>query len=144
MMPVDWNELIRHINRSMPGVCLWMQCVPVWDDDSPTEEGVGLTIQRLLDPGGGRHYQVIYFSVVPDPEATDEHGLFLPDRGDRTSDWTIESGYDGDFDTLEGAIAEAKSLARNLPMSGIFRTHERREAILDKVTDPDEDLEQSA
>ncbi len=144
MFPVDWNALIRHISRELPGLQLWIQCVPVFDDDAPTEEGVGLAVQRESGPGNpGRWYTVVFFSVVPDPGAAGEDGRFLPGRGEEVSDWAVEVGYQGDHDTLEEAIDEAKGLARDLPMSGIYRTHERREAILDRVTDP-EDLEEIA
>lgn len=143
MIPVDWNELVRHIDRSLPGLCLWMQCVPVRDDDSAAEEGVGLAVQRLSEPEG-RRYLVVFFSVLPDPDATGERGAFLPGRGERIADWTVEVGYEGDFDAFEEAVRETKSLARHLPMSGIYRTHERREAVLDEVTDPDEDLERTS
>lgn len=144
MISVDWNALVRHIDRSLPGLCLWMQCVPVRDDDSATEEGVGLALQRLSEPDGRRRYLVVFFSIFPSSDATDERSQFLPGRGERTDDWTIEVGYEGAFDLLEEAIHETKSLARDLPMSGIYRTHERREAILDEVADPDDDLGQTA
>ena len=64
---MDWNFLIGHIDRALPGRGLWMQCVPVFDDDAPTEEGVGLAVQRAPGPKG-RSYAVVFFSVVPDPE----------------------------------------------------------------------------
>ena len=142
MLPMDWNALIRHISCALPGLGLWMQCVPVFDDDAPTEEGVGLAIQRQSGPKG-RWYTVVFFSVVPDPAAVGEGGTFLPGRGDEVADWAVEVGYEGEHDTLREAIDDAKGLARGLPMSGIYRTHERREAILDQVTDP-EDLEEIA
>jgi hypothetical protein len=147
MIPVDWNALVRHIDRSLPGRGLWMQCEPVFDDDRPTEEGVGLAIQR--EPAGtpagnpGRWYTVAFFSVVPAPEAVGDDGRFLPGRGEEVSDWTVQVGYQGDHDNLGEAIDEAKDLARDLPTSGIYRTNERLEAILDQVTDP-EDLEEIA
>ncbi len=65
MSCVDWNAMIRHISGALPGLGLWMQCVPVFDEDSPTEEGVGLAIQRESGPKG-RWYTVVFFSVVPD------------------------------------------------------------------------------
>jgi hypothetical protein len=143
MIPMDWNELIRHIDKSLPGRGLWMQCVPVLDEDSPTESGVGLAIQKEYGPGTN-WYTVLFFTVVPDPDALAEGGDFLPGRGEKTSDWNVEVGYQGDFDILEEAIAEAKGLAANLPISPIFGTRERLLDILDKVADPDEDLQQSA
>ncbi|MEW6638386.1 MAG: hypothetical protein AB1425_16405 [Actinomycetota bacterium] len=143
MIPVDWNELIRHIDKSLPGRGLWMQCVPVFDEDSPTESGVGLAIQKEYGPGTN-WYTVVFFSVVPDPDALADDGDFLPGRGEETADWNIEAGYQGDFDTLEEAIREAKALAEHLPISPIFGTRERLLDILDKVKDPDEDLQQSA
>ncbi len=143
MISVYWNELIRHIDRFLPGRGLWMQCVPVLDEDSPTESGVGLAIQKECGPKGN-WYTVVFFTVVPDPDALADDGAFLPGRGEKTSDWNVEVGYQGNFDTLEGAITEAKGLAANLPISPIFGTRERLLDILDKVTDPDEDLQQSA
>ncbi len=143
MIPVHWNELIRHIDGSLPGRGLWMQCVPVLDDDSPTESGVGLAIQKEYGPKEN-WYTVLFFTVVPDPDALAEGGGFLPGRGEKTSDWNVEVGYQEDFDTLEEAITKAKGLAANLPISPIFGTRERLFDILEKVTDPDEDLEQSA
>ena len=116
-----------------------MQSVPVLDDDSPIDEGVGLAIQRESGPKG-RWYEVVFFRVVPDEEALRADGDFLPGRGEETSDWIVEVGYQGEHDALEDAIEEAKGLARGLPMSGIYRTPERLEAILDKVSDP-EDLD---
>lgn len=144
MFRVDWNALIRHIDRSLPGRGLWMQCVPVFDaPDAPTEEGVGLAIQRESGPKG-RWYKVVFFRVVPDEDALDpENGDFLPGRGDETADWVVEVGYEGDHDTLAEGIDEAKDLARDLPTGGVYATHEIREAILDGVTDP-EDLEEIA
>ena len=142
MFSMDWNALIRHISRALPGLGLWMQCVPVFDDDAPTEEGVGLAVQRASGPKG-RWYTVVFFSVVPDPGATGVDGTFLPGRGEEVADWAVEVGYQGDHDTLQEAIDDAKGLARDLPMSGIYRTHERREKILDQVSDP-EDLEETA
>lgn len=121
-----------------------MQCVPVFDAlDAPTEEGVGLAIQRESGPKG-RWYKVVFFRVVPDQDALDpESGDFLPGRGDETDDWVVEVGYEGDHDTLAEGIDEAKGLARDLPTGGVYATHEIREAILDGVTDP-EDLEEIA
>jgi hypothetical protein len=143
MIPVNWNELIRHIDGSLPGRGLWMQCVPVLDDDSPTESGVGLAIQKEYGSKGD-WYTVVFFSVVPDPDALADDGDFLPGRGEKTADWNIEVGYQGDFDTLEEAVREAKALAGHLPTSPIFGTRNKLFEILDKVTDPDEDLQQSA
>jgi hypothetical protein len=138
MIPVDWNELVRHIDRSLPGRGLWMQCVPVFDDDSSTERGVGLAIQKEYGPTAS-WYTVVFFSVVPQADALTDDGDFLSGRGDDPEDWVVELGYQGDFDTLEAAIAEAKVLAARLPISPIFRTPERLHAILDKVSDPDDD-----
>ena len=142
MFPMDWNALIRHIDRALPGRGLWMQCVPVFESDRPTEEGVGLAIQRESGPKG-RWYSPVFFSVVPDPVAVGADGHFLPGRGEEASDWTVDVGYRGDHDTLEEAIEEAKGLAADLPMDGLYRTKERLDAILDRVTDP-EDLEEIA
>ncbi|MBA3388551.1 MAG: hypothetical protein H0U02_04185 [Rubrobacter sp.] len=142
MIPVDWNALIRQIDRSLPGLSLWMHCAPVFDDDSPTEESVGLAIQRQSGPKG-RWYVVVFFRVVPDPAAVDEVGLFPPGRGQETSDWTVNVGYQGDHDNLEEAVAEAKDLARHLPSSALYPNEERLAAFLGKVTDP-EDLEETA
>jgi hypothetical protein len=138
-----WNELVRHIDRSLPGRGLWMQCVPVLDGDSPTESGVGLAVQKEYGPKGD-WYTVVFFTVVPDPDALAEDGDFLPDRGEETSDWNVEVGYQQDFDTLEEAIREAKGLAANLPISPIFGTRQGLFEILNKVTDPDEDLQHNA
>lgn len=145
MIFVDWNALIRHIDRSLPGRGLWMQCVPVFDDDAPTEEGVGLAIQRESAPGSSDDlwYPVVFFRVVPDPAATGPDGAFLEGRGDTTGDWEILVGYQGEHDTLEDAIKEAKSLTRDLPKSAIYPTAEKLAAALDRVEDP-EDLEEIA
>lgn len=140
---MDWNELIRYIQRSLPGRDLWMQCMPVFDDDRPTEEGVGLAIQKEYGPGE-EWYSVVFFRVLPRSEALAADGDFLPGRGEDTSDWDVEIGYEGDFDTLARAIEEAKGLGAQLPMSGIYRTRERLFSILDQVRDPDDDIPQSA
>lgn len=142
MIPVDWNALIRRIDRALPGLYLWMHCAPVFDHDAPTEEGVGLAIQRLSGPKG-RWYMVVFFSVTPDPAAVDEDGLFPPGRGQETSDWIVKVGYQGDHDTLAEAVAEAKDVARHLPRSALYPNEERLAAFLEKVTDP-EDLEETA
>lgn len=139
MLSVDWNELIRKISRELPGLSLWMHCAPVLDDDSEIEQGVGLALQRESGPKG-RWYLVVFFDVVPDPEALDDEGGLLERGGDDPSDWTVRIGYRGDFDTLEEAIGEAKDLATRLPRSALYPTAERLVAFLEKVEDP-EDLE---
>ncbi len=139
MMPVDWNDLIRKINRELPGISLWMHCAPVLDDDSEIEQGVGLAVQRESGPKG-RWYLVVFFGVVPEPEALADHGRFLAGRGEDPADWVVKVGYQEDFDTLQEAISEAKGLAPRLPRSAIYPTEERLVAFLEKVTDP-EDLE---
>ncbi len=143
MFPMDWIELIRRIDRSLPGRGLWMQCVPVFDEAFPTEEGVGLAIQKEYGSKTNR-YAVVFFSVVPDPDALGDDGDFLPGSGEETPDWNIDIGYQEDFATLGEAVAEAKNLAANLPISPIFATRDGLLAVLDKVTDPDGDLEQTA
>lgn len=140
MSVMHFNDLFDLIDEALPGQRLWMQCVPVRDSDSPTEEGVGLAIQKTqkepyLDK---RSYRPVFFSVVPKNEALDDSGTLLPGRGEDASDWDVEIGYQEPFDTLAEAIEEAKVLARGLPMSPIFRTEERRAAILDAVTDPED------
>lgn len=142
MLPVDWNELIRRIDRFLPGRGLWMQCAPVFDEASPTEEGVGLAIQKEHGPVTNR-YTVVFFTVTPDPDFLGGDGGFLHGHGDEAPDWNIEVGYQGDFDTLEEAVAEAKNLAIHLPISPIFANRDTLLATLDKVSDPD-DLGQSA
>lgn len=129
-----WFDLI---DSQIPGQQLWMQSTPVWDDDKPTEESVGLAIQKKITREG-KTFSPVFFRVVPKDEATDESGRFLPGRGESTDDWKIETGYENPHATLKEAIEETKQLARDLPMSSIFRTDERRSAILDKVTDPEE------
>lgn len=136
---MDWNDLIRKINRELPGLSLWMHCAPVLDDDSPTEQGVGLAVQREAGPKG-RWFLVVFFELLPDPDALDAGGHFLEGRGEDPSDWTVKVGYQGDFDTLEEAIGEAKDLAPRLPRSAIYPTDERFHAALKRVHDP-EDLE---
>lgn len=144
MFPVDWNALIRRVDRSLPGRGLWMHCAPVFDSDRPTEEGAGLAVQRESGPGNpGRWYVVVFFSVVPSPEAVGPDGDFLPGRGEEASDWVVEVGYRGDHDTLEGAVGEAKELAAGLPSSALYPNPERLRAFLDQVTDPG-DLEEIA
>jgi hypothetical protein len=135
MFPVNWNALIRHIDRSLPGRGLWMHCAPVFDSDRPTEEGVGLAVQRESGPRG-RWYLVVFFAVVPSTEAVGPDGGFLPGRGDDVCDWAVEVGYQGDHDTLEGAVGEAKGLAEGLPKSALYPNPERVRAFLDQVTDP--------
>ncbi len=142
MFPMDWNALIRHIDRALPGRGLWMLCVPVFDGDRTTEEGVGLAIQRESGPKD-RWYSTVFFSVVPDPDAVGADGTFLPGRGEQAADWTVDVCYRGEHDTLQAAIYEAKGLAADLPMNHVFVTEERLDAILDRVTDP-EDLEEIA
>lgn len=145
MIPVDWNALIRRVNAELPGLCLWMHCAPVFDDDAPTEEGVGLAIQRESGTRDSRRwYLVVFFSVVPDLEAVGVDGGFLPGRGEEVSHWSVEVGYQGDHDTLEEALEEAKSLARHLPKSALYPTEERLAAVLDQVNDPEDNLEQIA
>ena len=113
----------------------------MWDEDSWTEEGVGLAITAEHGPGrgpGSYWYNVVFFSVVPAPGATTEDGGFLTGRGDGAPDWTVETGYAEDFDTIGEAVEEAKALSRNLPEAGIFPTRERFEAALDMLDDTDE------
>lgn len=142
MIFVDWNTLIRHIDRSLPGKGLWMQCVPVLDDDAPTEEGVGLAVQResvsaVLRSGEDLWYSVVFFRVVPDPAATRPDGDFLQGRGDTADDWEIIVGYQVEHETLEEAIDEAKGLSRDLPKSTIYPTTQKLAAALDQVEDPE-------
>lgn len=139
MIPVDWNDLIRNINRELPGLSLWMHCAPVLDDDSEIEQGVGLAVQREWGPKG-RWYLVVFFELLPEPDTLDNAGRFLEGRGDDVSDWIVKVGYQGDFDTLEEAIGEARDLAPRLPRSAIYPTEERFHAALERVNDP-EDLE---
>lgn len=139
MMPVEWNVLISKIDRELPGLSLWMHCAPVLDDDTETEQGVGLAVQRESGPKG-RWYLVVFFELLPDRDALDDEGRFLEGRGDDPSDWAVRVGYQGDFDTLEDAIGEAKDLAPRLPRSAIYPTEERFHAALERVNDP-EDLE---
>lgn len=142
MSVMHFNDLFDLIDEALPGQRLWMQCVPVQDDDSTTEEGVGLAIQKeSLQKESSPHkksYSPIFFSVVPKNEALDDSGTLLPGRGEDATDWNVEIGYQEQFGTLAEAIDEAKVLARGLPMSPIFRTEERRAAILDAVTDPED------
>ncbi len=121
---------------------MWMLCVPVFDGDRTTEEGVGLGIQRESGPKG-HWYSTVFFSVVPDPDAIGADGIFLPGRGEEAPDWTVDVGYRGGHDTLQAAIHEAKGLAADLPMNCMYGNKERLDAILDWVTDPD-DLEEIA
>lgn len=114
MFPVDWNALIRHIERSLPGRGLWMQCIPVFDQDKPTEEGVGLAIQREEGPRS-RWYTVLFFTLRPTSDAVAPDGQFLPGRGDNPSDWTVDVSYDPEFEDLGSAKREARSLAQHLP-----------------------------
>jgi len=137
MSRMDYNALCNLVNHSLPGRTKWMQCVPVRDDDSPTEEGVGLAISAEHGPEA-YWYNVVFFSVIPDPDATATDGDFLPGRGEYYSDWTVKTGYAEDFDTIEEAVKEAKVLARNLPQAGIFPTRERFEASLDMLDETDE------
>lgn len=137
MWSMDFNSLCDLVNRSLPGRTKWMQCIPVWDEDSWTEEGVGLAITAEYGPGS-YWYNVVFFSVVPAPGATADDGGFLPGRGDGAADWTVETGYAEDFDTIEEAVEGAKALSRNLPTAGIFPTRERFEAALDRLDETDE------
>lgn len=137
MFTMDYNTLCNLIDRALPGRTKWMQCVPVFDDDAPTEVGVGLAIIANSGPES-YWYDVTFFSVLPDPEATGHDGEFLPGRGDEASDWVVELGYSEDFGTIERAASEAKTLARNLPQAGVFPTRERFEASLDMLDETDE------
>lgn len=138
MSSMEFNALCRLISRSLPGRTKWMQCVPVLDDSSEaTEEGVGLAINAETGPES-YWYNVVFFSVVPDPDATADGGGFLVGRGEDVSDWIVEIGYSEDFDAIEDAVGEAKALARNLPQAGIFPTQERFEASLDLLDETDE------
>jgi hypothetical protein len=143
MSVMHFNDLFDLIEEALPGQRLWMQCVPVRDSDNTIEEGVGLAIQKTQNTEkesspDKRSYSPVFFSVVPKTEALDSSGFLLPGRRDDASDWAVEIGYQEPFDTLAEAINEAKVLARGLPMSPIFRTEERRAAILDAVTDPED------
>jgi hypothetical protein len=140
MSVMHFNDLFDLIDEALPGQRLWMQCVPVRDGNSSIEEGVGLAIQKTQIESfpDKKSYSPIFFSVVPKTEALDGTGSLLPGRGDDASDWAVEIGYQEPFDTLAEAINEAKVLACGLPMSPIFRTEERRTAILDAVTDPED------
>lgn len=135
---MHFNQLFDLIVSKIPGQQLWMQCVPVWDEDKPTEEGVGLAIQKRVTREG-KTFSPVFFRVVPKDEATDESGRFLPGHHKGPEDWKVETGYENPHATLKEAIEETKRLARDLPMSPILRTEERRSAILDGVNDPEDD-----
>lgn len=137
MSSMDFNALCKLISRSLPGRTKWMRCVPVFDDESPTEEGIGLAITAERGPES-YWYNVVFFTVVPSPDATADDGDFLPGRGEDASDWFVKTGYTEDFDTIGEAVGEAKALARNLPQAGIFPTRERFEASLDLLDETDE------
>ena len=137
MFMMDYNVLCNLVDDALPGRTKWMQCVPVLEKDAPTEQGVGLAITAEHGPDS-YWYDVVYFSVVPNPEATGEDGNFLPDRGEDGRDWTVKLGYEEDFDTIGEAVEEAKILARDLPQSGIFPSRERFEAALDMLDETDE------
>ncbi len=47
MTTMHFNRWFDLIDNEIPGQQLWMQCIPVWDDDKPTEECVGLAIFAL-------------------------------------------------------------------------------------------------
>ena len=81
MFCMDYNALCNLIGDSLPGRTTWMQCVPVAGDGTPTEQGVGLVItaEHGLD---SYWYNVIYFSVLPNLDATGADGDFLPGRGE--------------------------------------------------------------
>jgi hypothetical protein len=98
--------------------------------------------QRESGPKG-HWYTVVFFAVVPDPDAVGPDCAFLPGRGEEVSDWAVRAGYQGDHDRLEDAVGEAKELAAGLPKSGLYPSPERLRAFLDQVTDP-EDLGQTA
>lgn len=137
MFGMDFNALCRLVNRSLPGTTKWMQCVPVLDSSEATEEGVGLAINAETGPES-YWYNLVFFSVVPAPDATQDDGGFLVGRGEDISDWIVEIGYSEDFDAIKDAVREAKALARNLPQAGIFPTQERFEASLDLLDETDE------
>ena len=137
MFCMDYNALCNLIGDSLPGRTTWMQCVPVAGDGTPTEQGVGLVItaEHGLD---SYWYNVIYFSVLLNPDATGADGDFLPGRGEDARDWDVLTGYREDFNTIGEAASETKTLARNLPQAGIFRSRERFEAALDMLDKTDE------
>ena len=124
MFVMDYNALCNLVGDALPGRTKWMQCVPVSGDGAPTEQGVGLAITAERGPDS-YWYDVLYFSVVPNPEATGADGDFLPGRGEDGWDWAVQLGYEEDFDTIGEAVEEAKVLARNLPQAGIFPSKER-------------------
>ncbi len=82
---MDWNALIREISHALPELSLWMHSVPVIDGDGQTEESVGFAVQRESEPRG-RWYLVVFFRLVPDPDAIGSDGGFLPGRGEDVSD----------------------------------------------------------
>lgn len=137
MFVMDYNALCNLVDDSLPGRTKWMQCVPVAGDGAPTEQGVGLAI--TAEHGSYSYwYDVVYFSVVPNPEASGADGDFLPGRGEDARDWVVLTGYREDFETIGEAVEEAKILARNLPQAGIFPSRERFEAALDMLDETDE------
>ena len=137
MFVMDYNTLCNLVDYALSGRTKWMQCVPVAGDGAPTEQGVGLAITAEHGPDS-YWYDVVYFSVVPSPEATGADGDFLPGRGEDGRDWTVKLGYEEDFDTIGEAVEEAKILARDLPQAGIFPSRERFEAALDMLDETDE------
>ena len=137
MFVMDYNTLCNLVDDSLPGRIKWMQCVPVEDEDAPTEQGVGLAITAEHGPDS-YWYDVVYFSVVPNPDASGTEGDFLPGRGEEASDWVVKLGYEEDFETIREAVEEIKILARNLPQAGIFPTRERFEVALDSLDETDE------
>jgi hypothetical protein len=137
MFVMDYNALCNLVDHALPGRTKWMQCVPVIDKDAPTEQGVGLAITAERGPES-YWYDVVYFSVAPNPEATGADGDFLPGRGEGASDWIVKTGYEEDFETIGEAVEETKILSRNLPQAGIFPSRERFESALDLLDDTDE------
>lgn len=128
MIRMDFHELSRMINRSLPGSGVWAQSA---SDEYALDGGSeGLAIRRESGPSAS-WWLVVFFRVLPRSSEAGAEG---------SNEWEVEVGYTNDHDTLEGAKTEARELLKHLPNMGFpdeDLTQDFIFAALEDLEDPD-------
>lgn len=123
---MDFHELSRLINRSLPGAGVWAQSA---SDEYALDGGSeGLAIRRESGPSAS-WWLVVFFRVAPGS----------PEAGAEGSDgWEVEVGYTSDHDTLVGAKAEARELLKHLPRMDFSDEDLTQDFIFAVLEDPED------